>query len=165
MGWFFWARPELVVLAADAGEIPAMAEIHELSFPHGWGEDEMAAMLRSPGMTAWVAKPAGKGDAPALAFVMMRQAADEAEIITLATSPQLRRAGAGRALMLSAIRHCRQEGVRRLLLEVSEMNAAAIALYRSLGFRQIGKRKGYYVSAAQRDAEPPSALVMALELR
>ena len=37
-----------------------------------------------------------------------------------------------------------QEGVRALYLEVRDSNAAARALYGSLGFTQVGRRRGYY---------------------
>ena len=37
-----------------------------------------------------------------------------------------------------------EAGVRALYLEVRESNSAARALYESLGFEQVGRRRGYY---------------------
>ena len=163
MGWFFWLKPEIAVLQAQADDNSAMAEIHAESFPRAWTEDEIATLLDGPGVTAWVAKPEGQGGAAPCGVLILRETPGEAEIITVATSPSRRRSGAGRALMLAAIRHCRSNRVGRLLLEVSENNFPAVSLYKSLGFRQIGLRKGYYGSQAQGSAAP-AALVMELQL-
>jgi len=163
MVWFFWAKPQHAILAADPEDNPAMAEIHAASFPRPWSEDEIASLLSGPGMQAWVAKPEGQSEIAG--FLILREAAGEAEIITVATAPSARRTGAGHALMLAAIRHCRADGLERLLLEVGENNAPAIALYRSLGFRQISTRKGNYASHSAPGSKPPAALVMELDLR
>ena len=74
-----------------------------------------------------------------LGFAMYRVVAGEGELLNLAVDPLARRTGVGRALLqemmhLAEVWH----------LEVRESNAAAIALYDSLGFRQVGRRSGYY---------------------
>lgn len=163
---FFSRRPEIVVTQHDPDDLPGMADIHAKSFPQAWSEDDIASMLAASGASAWVARIAGGGAGRPLGFVIARTAADEAEIITVASDPAHRRAGVGRALMEHAIRELQRERVTRLLLEVSERNLAAIALYRSLGFVRIGERKGYYAShAGPGGAQPPAALVMARDLR
>jgi len=178
VGLRFWRNPVYFVLDAEVDDLAALAEIHEASFPHGWDAEELARMLGSPGVTALVARR--RGGKPPLGFVLMRKAGGEAEIITLATDPARRGRGIGRTLMREAIRRLQHDRVARLFLEVSEKNAAALALYRSLGFRQVGRRQGYYTSHAQGGpsegttgggrpstppAAPPAALVMELDLR
>lgn len=153
-----------------------MAEIHEESFPQGWDADTFDRMLDSGGMTALVARrESGNGDP--VGFVLVRSSGEEAEIITVATARSARGRGVGRALMEEAIRRLQHDRVERLVLEVSENNAPALSLYRSLGFRQVGIRKAYYASHARDRAAasasaaqppavaPPSALVMQLDLR
>lgn len=163
---FFTRRPEVVVTPFEADDLPRMADIHAKSFPQAWSEDDIDSMLAANGMSAWVARTRGGGTGRPLGFVIARTAADEAEIITVASDPAHRRAGVGRALMEHAIRELQRDRVNRLLLEVSERNLAAIGLYRSLGFVQIGERKGYYAShSGPGEARPPAALVMALDLR
>lgn len=54
----------------------------------------------------------------------------------------------------------RAEGMVQVLLEVRESNDAAYRLYRQEGFREIGRRKGYYPAASGRE----DARVMALSL-
>ena len=68
----------------------------------------------------------------------------EAEILTLAVRPALRRQGLGAALVSCAADHARQQGVDQLFLEVSVANAAAQSLYAGLGFAEVGLRKAYY---------------------
>ena len=77
-------------------------------------------------------------------FVIARQAADEAEILNLAVEQGSRRRGQGSALLQATEDQLRVLGVKRLFLEVRESNAVGIAFYRKQGFRQAGRRAGYY---------------------
>ena len=54
----------------------------------------------------------------------------------------------------------RQHRAARVFLEVRPSNAAAIALYHSEGFNEIGRRPRYYPAVTGRE----DALVMAMEL-
>jgi ribosomal-protein-alanine N-acetyltransferase len=128
------------VLAAGPSAAPVLAAIHHQAFAHAWSEENIRALLSSPGAFALVAEEEG---AP-LAFVIARTAADEGEILTLATLPRARRQGLARALMTGAADVVRERGVQRLLLEVSEHNLAARALYDALGYETVGRRRGYY---------------------
>ena len=74
----------------------------------------------------------------------MRAAAGESEVMTLAVAPSHRRRGAGRALLEAAMAQAEARAVDAVFLEVAADNDPAIALYRSAGFEQVGRRKGYY---------------------
>ena len=89
-----------------------------------------------------------------LAFALFRVICDEAELLTLATSPEHRRAGLARGLLRDGLAQIRARGARRCFLEVAADNRPAIALYSGLGFAQIGTRRGYYHAPghAPRDA-------------
>ncbi len=77
----------------------------------------------------------------AAGFCSWRQSApDEAEILNLAVDPAWRRRGVGSALLNEVTWQAR--GI--VFLEVAEPNAAAIALYRKLGWCEAGFRPGYY---------------------
>jgi ribosomal-protein-alanine N-acetyltransferase len=69
-----------------------------------------------------------------------------------------RRKGAARALMEEAAQRGRRAGAVLATLEVRRSNHGAIALYRSLGYRQVGIRPNYYVD------EGEDAIVMVLDL-
>ena len=71
-------------------------------------------------------------------------AADEAEILTVAVSPQVRRTGIARRLLDRALTAAADQGAIRMYLEVADDNVAAIALYRAAGFEQIAIRPRYY---------------------
>jgi ribosomal-protein-alanine N-acetyltransferase len=71
-------------------------------------------------------------------------AADEVHLLDVAVEVVARRRGVGRRLLATVIEHGRARGARVVLLEVRRSNAPAIALYRTLGFEELGVRKGYY---------------------
>jgi ribosomal-protein-alanine N-acetyltransferase len=121
-----------------------------------WDEAAFAGLLALPGRTALVAS----SDAGPAGFLLLGQAADEAEIITLAVLPGTRRRGIGRALVSAAAAHAAASGATRLFLEVGEDNAPARALYAGAGFVPVGRRRGYYARAGG----AVDALVLALPL-
>eukprot|EP00884_Botryococcus_braunii_P021099 jgi/Botrbrau1/7673/Bobra.0159s0115.1 len=69
---------------------------------------------------------------------------DEVQILELAVRPEVRRKGIGRALMQSVCQEGKSVGAQLVLLEVSAENGPAIALYVSLNFEAVGRRKAYY---------------------
>jgi ribosomal-protein-alanine N-acetyltransferase len=117
------------------------AAIHAASgFDEPWSPASFAGLLATPGVAGRLALADGE---PA-GLALWRVAADEAEILTVCTLPDRRRAGFGRALMEAATAASTTAGARRLYLEVAVDNVAAIALYQRLGFVRAGLRKGYY---------------------
>lgn len=122
-----------------------------------WAENAFADLLALPGTLALVA---GAEDGEPLGFVLLRTAADEAEILTLATRPQARRRGVGCLLLDAAGRAALDAGAATLFLEVAETNAPALALYAGFGFSAVGRRKRYY----HLSGGPSDAVVMARPL-
>ena len=115
-----------------------MAAIHAAAFPPAerWGEDAMSVQLGLPGVFGLIADAAG--------FVLVRVAADEAEILTLAVLPERQRHGLASLLMEAAHRKAALLGAAAMFLEVAESNDAARALYARLGYEQVGLRRRYY---------------------
>jgi ribosomal-protein-alanine N-acetyltransferase len=120
-----------MVRDASPADAPALAALHALAFDHPWTAEEIADLLDS-GAAALMA---------ADGFILIREAAGEAEILTLAVAPAARRQGLGRMLVEAAIERL---GAAELFMEVAADNAAAIALYTQAGFVQAGARRGYY---------------------
>lgn len=77
-------------------------------------------------------------------IIVIRSAADEAEILNLAVLPALRRRGFARALLLAALAAARELHVRHAFLEVRESNLGARAFYSHCGFIETGRRRAYY---------------------
>lgn len=141
----WWPRSEPVLTRATAGDCDDLAAIHAASFHRGWGADDLATMLRDPAVIAHVVRR--RATAPAGGFILSRVAADEAEILTVATAPRLRGRGYGGRLVAAHLPDLMRAGVRRLFLEVEAENAPALKLYERAGFVPIGRRKGYYRTA------------------
>lgn len=87
-------------------------------------------------------------DGAACGFAVWMQALpDEAELLNIVIAPDQQGRGLGRYLLQAVLATAQQNGVARLLLEVRASNAAARALYLSVGFIENGLRKNYYRSA------------------
>ena len=78
--------------------------------------------------------------------LLARAAVREAEILTVATIPNVRCKGLASLLLEAAIQEARARGVGSVFLEVHENNRFALNLYAKFGFRMVGKRPGYYQS-------------------
>ncbi len=140
---------EIVVGQASASDAGIMAAIHAACFPKPWDEATMATFARSAGdvlcLIGYVADSASAGSR---GLLIARKAADEAELLTLAVAPACRRRGVGKALLGHAMHMLRKSGAKTLFLEVEEGNAAALALYRGLGAKAVGRRPAYYAHGA-----------------
>jgi ribosomal-protein-alanine N-acetyltransferase len=69
---------------------------------------------------------------------------DEAHVTTVGVRRQDQGKGYGLALMLALIERAYAIGSRWMTLEVRASNFGAMALYEKLGFKVIGRRRGYY---------------------
>ena len=140
----------------------ALAVLHREDFVRPWGDDEFSSLLSQDTVFGFGAFETGKGKAGPVGFVLARLAAGEAEILTVAVARAHRRHGLGRQLMDAVLRRLHAQRAEALFLEVDETNLPAIALYRRLGFQEVGKRPAYYQTADKRKA---NALVMRCSLR
>ncbi|MGA2950702.1 MAG: ribosomal protein S18-alanine N-acetyltransferase [Caulobacteraceae bacterium] len=118
----------------------ALAAVHALSFDDPWSDGAFAELFASPGVFALAADD---GDEIA-AFILCRAVAGEAEVLTLAVAPDLRRRGMATALLQAAMAEASRAGAETMFLEVASNNAPALALYRGAGFTQAGLRRAYY---------------------
>jgi [ribosomal protein S18]-alanine N-acetyltransferase len=93
-------------------------------------------------------------------FAVLRLVLDEAELLNIGVAALQQRKGLGRAMLREMLDVAREKNIRRVYLEVRASNAAALALYRSTGFGEIGVRRGYYQNANGCE----DAITMACEL-
>lgn len=68
----------------------------------------------------------------------------DAQVMTVATDAAHQGRGIARRMLVALLERAREVGAQSVLLEVRVDNAPAIHLYESLGFRQLGRRRGYY---------------------
>jgi [ribosomal protein S18]-alanine N-acetyltransferase len=116
-----------------------------------WSAGSVAATLAMPGTVALLARDA---------CAILRVAADEAEILTIAVLPLARGQGRAAGLVHACIAEAAAAGAMRMHLDVAGSNAAARALYLSAGFAETGRRPGYYRGPAGRE----DAILMAREI-
>jgi ribosomal-protein-alanine N-acetyltransferase len=148
---------QTVIRLLGAGELDMLVPLHAACFEDAWDLEALATLLAMPGALALVAV-SGHGDLSG--FVMIRGAADEAEIVSLGVHPAARRRGLGRRLMAKAIAAALDRGVRRMFLEVAADNSAAQRLYLREGFAKVGERPNYY----HKTGGDVAALVMARDI-
>lgn len=141
----FFRRAKPAILDARASDAAALAALHGRSFAHGWSESEFERLLADKAVVAHVAR-AGNRDQPA-GFMLSRRAADEAEILTVAVAPAARGRGIASALLARHMGRLAALGIARVFLEVDDGNRPALQLYARAGFREVGRRAGYYARA------------------
>lgn len=136
--WF--ARSEPILSEAGPRDAAAIAHLHGASFHCGWSDGEIERMLRDRHV---LAHRAMSGQSLA-GFILSRLVTDEAEILSVAVAAAQRGKGLARRLLDLHLRRLAGLGVRAVFLEVEEGNSPALRLYRRAGFRQVGRREGYY---------------------
>lgn len=157
-----WLRAEPKVARVEPLEsrhAARLAAIHGTAFARPWSRVDFETMLA--GRDA-VAQGLFVGTRPdPLGFVLSRRVLDEAELLTIALAPEARGQGRARLLLAHHLQRLAHEGARQVHLEVDDGNAPALALYRKLGFRETGRREGYY---AKPDGSRATALTMSRAL-
>lgn len=123
---------------AGIDDIPPIAAIERVAFSDPWPGSSFMPFVGDPCFLV-----ATQGDR-LVAYAVARAAGDEAEILNLAVTPEVRRRGLARRLLHRLVSDLTDAGVNRIYLEVRPSNAAAIALYRDAGFEVVGRRRGYY---------------------
>ncbi len=143
------------VAPLDTRHAEALAKIHAGAFARPWSAVEFERMLADDHVTAdglfVLRKPEPGG------FVLSRRIGDEAEILSVAIAPDLRGRNCGRPLLAGHLESLAREAVRGIHLEVEEGNVRALALYRRVGFQEVGRRGGYYLKP---DGSRATALTM-----
>ena len=138
-----------------------VAALHAASFAAPWSPTECEALLADPRVLGLLAVERGWLRLRPIGFVLARAAGGEAEILSIGVAPEARRRGVGGRLMRDVISRLPAYGAAALFLEVDEGNDAALGLYATLGFRQVGRRESYYRAPG---GPPAAALVLRLDL-
>jgi ribosomal-protein-alanine N-acetyltransferase len=134
--------------AAGTDDLDAIVDLERRCFSHPWSSrhfrDALRNAPRSRILVLRAAAGAGDPSRGIQAYSVVQAVADEMHVHNLAVEPDRRRAGLGRLLLELGLDWGRRRGARRAFLEVRPSNAAALALYASLGFRTVSLRRRYY---------------------
>ena len=76
-------------------------------------------------------------------FIVYRIVLDEAEIITIGVNPEMRRQGIASAMIGIIEKTIKNQGVKKIFLEVASNNTPGQKLYENCGFIQVGLRPKY----------------------
>ena len=142
---------ELSFLPMTVADLDSVLAIESVSHIHPWTRGNFSDSLAA-GHWAYCVRPqlaeSIKGsylDPEILwAYCILFPAVDELHLLNITVSPKLRRLGIGIKMMNAIEGVAAQQNMPRIILEVRPTNEAALKLYQSLGYEQIGLRKNYY---------------------
>ncbi len=84
-----------------------------------------------------------------LGFGCLWSILEEAHITVLAVRPEYQGQGLGKALVWGLLNQARDRQLEWATLEVRDTNAAAIAVYQSFDFQEVGRRVKYYEATGE----------------
>ncbi len=146
----------IVLRRATAADVPEVAALEQVCYSDPWPASAFDALPDDERIFFAVALG---GDGLVVGYVVAWYVLDEAELANLAVSPPARGKRVGTALLDGMLRDAESRGITNVYLEVRRSNAAALTLYRSRGFEQVGMRKQYYRTPAE------DALILCYTLR
>lgn len=133
-----------VIDRAGPADLDAIMVLERAGFDEAsrWSAESWTAELAGADRCVLVAGRSGHGELSGVAtFQVVGEVADLHRIMV---APDHRGRGIGRALIEAGLAWVGERQGRRVLLEVEQDNAPALALYRRLGFVGLARRKDYY---------------------
>jgi len=137
------------------GDVRSLENAEKLCFKDPWPGQFFASEMFAPGRFHRVLTgPSGE----LVAYLFSAWQYLDLHVLKVATLPGYQRCGLASRLMAMAEQHACEMCGDTITLEVRTDNHIAINLYRSLGYRHVGLRRGYY-------ADGEDALVMTKDIR
>ena len=133
---------------AEKRDIPHIAELERSCFSSPWSETAIAETMERPESVFLVAEVCSN----VCGYVGAYYVLDEGYITNVAVNPSYRRQGIGRELISALISEGKVLGLSFWTLEVRTSNVVAQALYKKLGFENVGRRPRFYTNPCE-DAE------------
>lgn len=143
--------------AMRVSDVDEVTRIENDAYPFPWTRGNFLDSLDS-GYDAWVLRESGGRLA---GYFLLMPVVDEMHLLNITVRPDLQRQRLGSRLMDKVRERTTAGGMASILLEVRPSNQHALAVYRHIGFAQIGVRKHYYPAAA---GSREDAIVMRLPL-
>jgi ribosomal-protein-alanine N-acetyltransferase len=148
------ARAEMTYQALSEDHVKLLMPIEQDAYPEPWTERMFRDEIRNARSHFFVALLDGE----VMGYGGFWLVLDEAHITSVTIDHESRSLGYGRTLFEHLINSAREAGASVATLEVRESNTPARNLYTSMGFRQVGIRKGYYPKSGE------DAIVMSASL-
>lgn len=136
-------------------DVAGVGAVERASYQFPWSDGIFRDCLRV-GYLCRVAECEGE----IVGYGVVAMGAGEAHILNICVRESMRGRGIGRQMLALLIDRSAQAGVQDVFLEVRPSNPHAIALYQSVGFVEVGRRRDYYQAVGGRE----DALVLKLSL-
>ncbi|AGS40784.1 Ribosomal-protein-alanine N-acetyltransferase RimI [Cycloclasticus zancles 78-ME] len=136
-------------------DIPKVLTIERQMYSYPWSEGIFKDCLKI-GYSNW----AFIKDGQFVGYVILSVAVGEAHILNICLDPAYQGKGLGRQFLKEVLIIAKKKNANSVFLEVRPSNTAAVQLYKTAGFKKIGKRKNYYPAADGKE----DALVLSLDL-
>lgn len=135
-------------------DLDAVLDIERVSFPTPWSRNAFISELTENNLCYyWVCVFSPEGDGVegqrVVGYAGIWLIVDEVHITTIAIHPDWRGSGLGEALLHYIFLESLIKGGERITLEVRPSNLSARALYRKFGFKDVGRRRGYYTDTGE----------------
>ncbi len=130
----------LEIVKMKKEHISQIAALEKECFKDPWSENMLLSELESEIAHYFVAQNEGS----VLGYIGMYVTADIANITNVAVKKENRRCGIAGSLLKVLINEAKKQKLCFVTLEVRVGNSPAIALYTQMGFKEEGRRKGYY---------------------
>ncbi len=150
------SAPDVVIRPMTEADVGGVVALERASYQFPWSEGIFRDCLRV-GYVCRVVTSANR----LIGYGVMSVGAGEAHILNLCVDSGFRCQGIGRRMLAYLLDRGAAAGMTEAFLEVRPSNTAAIRLYLSLGFDQVGMRRGYYQAVGGRE----DAAVLKLSLR
>jgi ribosomal-protein-alanine N-acetyltransferase len=147
--------PTLSLRPMTEGDLEAVAQMESRSYAFPWTQDIFRDCLR----VGYCCRVCMLGQR-LIGYAIMSVAVGESHLLNICVDPEFQGQRLGRRILERMLNLAKQRGADTAFLEVRPSNRAAVALYHSLGFNEIGLRRGYYPAAQGRE----DALVLACAL-
>ena len=128
------------IIPMNESHVAQVAALEKQCFSDPWSENSVASELENP-LSLWLI---AEENGAVCGYVGSQTVLDETDMMNIAVHPDCRRKGIAAALITELVSRLKARGSRVLRLEVRESNFSAIALYKAMGFTQLGLRKNYY---------------------
>jgi ribosomal-protein-alanine N-acetyltransferase len=125
-------------------DIPQIAAIEKLVFPAPWSEAAFRSELEDNALAMYLVLVDEAMPEEVLGYGGVWKIFDEGHITNIAVHPRAQGKKLGKMLLYAIIHWAWANDLKHLTLEVRLNNHVAINLYKKAGFREAGKRPGYY---------------------
>ena len=129
------------IIVCDKETARSLENIEKLIFGTAWNSDVIQEKIKNKKFKYWIYEVENsiKG------YLGIQFLEEEIEILGIGVDQGSRRKNIATQLMDELIEYFEKSEYKKIILEVRESNAVAQRLYKKYGFKQISKRKKYYV--------------------